>query len=615
MALIDVDDVSFRYSTQPGDERALRGVSYSIEEGEFVGITGVSGAGKSTFCRTLAGQIPHFYQGEFDGTVRIDGVDTRARSIGDLATDVGFVFENPYNQLTGATSTVLEEVAFGLETLVDSREEMKRRARDALATIGVEGLADRDPMQLSGGQSQRVAIASVVAMRPRILVLQQPTAQLDPEGTEEVMEVVAQMNREGYTVVFVSQDLERLAPHLDRLAVFDGGRIALDGPPRDVLGTAEADDLPVLVPPPVRIGYRLRESGRIPAAEPLPLTLEECAEELSGVVETASDRGVASAVDDDVPPSPGATSPNDAASPQSAVDSASTAPVTDSAADSACRSDDANGRVEARGEVVLDDLHHTYEGGVHALRGVSFSLDDGCVCLVGQNGAGKSTLVKHLNGLLKPTEGRVAIQGVDTTEQRVAQLSRRVGLSFQNPDDQLFHSTVEEEVRYGPRNMGYSEDVIDELTERAIERAGLTDVREKNPYDLGDPWRKRVAVASVVAMDTPIVVLDEPTGGQDAPGHDLLGDIVEALVKDGKLVVVIAHDMDFVAEHADRVIALARGTVLLDGDPATVLSDRETLSEADVRPPQVTRIGTAIGLAEPVLSLDELYRRLDVQTH
>jgi energy-coupling factor transport system ATP-binding protein len=597
VALITVDGVSFQYNTQPADEWALRDVSCSIDEGEFVGITGVSGAGKSTFCRLLAGHIPHFYHGDFEGDVVVAGVDTRATSIGDLATDVGFVFENPYNQLTGATSTVLEEVAFGLETLVDSREEMKRRAHEALATIGVEELADRDPTQLSGGQSQRVAIASVIAMQPKILVLMQPTAQLDPQGTQEVMDVVAQMNREGYTVVFVSQDLERLAPHLDRLLVFNEGRITHDGTPREVLETADEQELPILVPHAVRIGRRLRTEGRIPADEPLPLSLADCSAELANLIGTRPEREEASAPVDDAGRS-----------------TADRARKSSAASGGSGESEGSEGSDES-GEVVLDDLEHTYPGGVHALRGVSFSLTDGCVCLIGQNGAGKSTLVKHLNGLLKPTAGRAFIRGDDTRDLRVAQLAGSVGLSFQNPDDQLFHSTVEEEIRYGPRNMGYPEEQIDELVEWAIAHTGLAEVREKNPYDLGDPWRKRVAVASVLAMDTPIVVLDEPTGGQDAPGHVLLGDVVEALVEQGKLVVVIAHDIDFVADHADRVIALSQGQVLMDGAPEAVLSDRATLREADVEPPQVTRIGLELGFDEPILSLDQLYQRIDAQTH
>lgn len=198
------------------------------------------------------------------------------------------------------------------------------------------------------------------------------------------------------------------------------------------------------------------------------------------------------------------------------------------------------------------------------------------------------------------------IEGTDTREARVAQLARHVGLSFQNPNDQLFHDTVESEVRYGPRNLGFDEGRIEETAERAIERLELEDVRERNPYDLGLSRRKRVAVASVLAMDTSTVVLDEPTGGRDAPGTALLSAAVEALVAAGTLVVVITHDVGFARRYADRVIALGQGEVLLDGSPRETFVDGETPVETDVDPPTATRIGDRLGLPT-VLSIDELF--------
>ena len=573
MALIEVDDVTFTYSTQPDDETALQDVSYGIEDGTFVGITGKSGAGKATFCRLVAGQIPHFYQGDLTGSVTIDGTPTTEQTLDELSSTIGFVFENPYDQLTGSTTTVLEEVAFGLETMGLEQDAIRERAETALEKIGIKDLADRHPQQLSGGQCQRVAIASVLAMQPDILILQQPTAQLDPDGTEEVFDVVAEMNEEGYTIIMVSQDLTRLSPYLDELLVFDDGSICLDGPPRDVLTKAEKQNLPLLVPPPVRIGHRLREEGYINSETPIPLTISQCVAELDSLIDEDKQPGLQVASH---------------SGPQSASDTSS-------------------GQATENDErIVLDDLHHTYPSGVQALEGISFSLDEGCICIIGQNGAGKSTLVKHLNGLLKPTKGRVLVDGLETTDRRVAELAEDVGLSFQNPDDQLFHNTVEEEIRYGPQNLGYDEERTNELVDSAIETFNLDEEREKNPYDLVIPWRKRAAVASVAAMDTPTVILDEPTSGQDAPGHDVLGDFVDKLSQKRRLVIVITHDMHFVNEHADRVIVLSQSNLLMDGPPREVLADVDTLAQADVEPPAITRIGLELGLSEPVLSIDEL---------
>lgn len=565
MSFIEINDVTFQYGTQSDDEYAVRDVDFTVERGEFVGITGRSEAGKATLCRLIAGQIPHFYHGELVGDVTIEGVPTVDSSVGDLAKQTGYVFENPYDQLTGATSTVLEEVAFGLETHGFTREEIRERARESLAAIGVEELADRDPSQLSGGQCQRVAIASVIAMRPDVLVLQQPTAQLDPQGTEEVLNVVSGMNDEGYTVVMVSHELEQLAPHLDRLAIMEEGQVRLEGSPQEVLVQASEENLPISIPKPVDIGHWLRDSDLIPSGNPIPVTEEDCLAELKQAVKH---------------------------------------PLPDGD-DGRNRSDAMRGAFDESDRVVIDDLHHQYPSGVKALSGVSLSFNEGCVCLIGQNGAGKSTLVKHLNGLLHPTSGVVRIQGTDIKESATAELARKVGLSFQNPDDQLFHKTVESEVSYGPRNLDMDDDEVDRLTDQALELLGLTDRRGANPYDLGEPWRKRVAVASVVAMDTPIVVLDEPTSGQDAPGYEQLGSTVEALVDSGKLVIVVTHDMDFVREYADRTVLLAQGEVIADGDTRDVLGDPETLARSNVHPPTITRMGLNLGVG-PVLHLDEL---------
>jgi energy-coupling factor transport system ATP-binding protein len=581
MNQLKLSNVTFQYQAQPDDEYAVTDTSLAIEKGSFVGITGANEAGKATVCRLLSGQIPHFYNGELTGTVTVDGTPISEQSVGELSKKIGFVFENPFDQLTGATSTVLEEVSFGLESRGLTSDELRERAKEALAVIGVEDLMDRDPQQLSGGQCQRVAIASVLAMQPEILVLQQPTAQLDPEGTEEVFEIISEMNDEDYTIIIVSQELEPLAPHLDRLLYMEDGQIHLDDTPRAILSHAVETDLPIPVPATIEIGHRLRKRDAISSDKPIPLTQTECLTELQHLV-TA-------------PTSPNGESTATVRSDGNSFTGTPSSPNT----------------TDGEKAVVLDDLHHTYPSGVKALSGVSFSLEDGCVCLIGQNGAGKSTLVKHLNGLLSPTQGVVYIYGRDTTEATVAELAHDVGLSFQNPDDQLFHNSVEEEIKYGPRNLDHDEQEVEQQTERTIELFGLSGRQEDNPYDFGEPWRKRIAAASIVAMDTPVVVLDEPTSGQDAPGRQCLGNAVETLVEDGKLVIIITHDVDFVREHADRTILLSQGSLIADGNTRTVLGDPDTLARSNVHPPTVTQFGLELG-AGPVMSVDELFDAIDV---
>lgn len=258
----------------------------------------------------------------------------------------------------------------------------------------------------------------------------------------------------------------------------------------------------------------------------------------------------------------------------------------------------------------LQEVHYVYPGEIHALRGISLTLSEGCVCIIGQNGAGKTTLLKQLNGLLRPSSGRVLVDGRDTRDHRVARLAGTVGLAFQNPDDQLFRGSVEDEVAFGAGNLGWPRAEAQSLVESALSRLGLEDVRKKKPYDLGLAWRKRVAIASVVAMNTPIVVLDEPTGGQDAPGIGLLSSLVEELIAEGKLVVVVSHDVEFARIHAQRVIALYQGQVLVDGEPREVFRDEGTLARTYVRSPVVTRLGSRLGLTQTVLSIDELFEAI-----
>jgi energy-coupling factor transport system ATP-binding protein len=251
--------------------------------------------------------------------------------------------------------------------------------------------------------------------------------------------------------------------------------------------------------------------------------------------------------------------------------------------------------------IEVNDLHFTYPNGVEALRGLSLTIGSGeLAAIVGQNGAGKTTLVKHLNGLLIPTTGKISIGGWDTRHVSVSKLSARVGYVFQNPDEQLFCKTVGEEVSFGPRNLGLETERVDALVAQSLSMTDLTDQKNTNPYDLSPTWRKMVALASVIAMDTPIVIFDEPTTGQDAAGAARIARVIAALRSQQKTVITITHDIDFCAENFDRVIALANGQILLDGPARVVFAQEEILATTFVEPPQLTRLGKRLGLPETV---------------
>ena len=256
--------------------------------------------------------------------------------------------------------------------------------------------------------------------------------------------------------------------------------------------------------------------------------------------------------------------------------------------------------------IKIKDLHFTYPSGLQALHGISLSIEAGeQVAIVGQNGAGKTTLVRHFNGLLQPTSGSVMVGDWDTKQNSVAKLASRVGYVFQNPDEQLFSRDVETEVRFGPRNLGYSAEKMDELVKRALTLTELSDKTGDNPYDLSPTWRKMVALASVIAMDTSIVIFDEPTTGQDAVNVARIAHVIAELKREGKTVITITHDIDFCAENFERVIALSKGQVLLDGPAREVLGQEEILSQTYVDPPQLTRLGKKLGFKEIVRNQEE----------
>lgn len=262
-------------------------------------------------------------------------------------------------------------------------------------------------------------------------------------------------------------------------------------------------------------------------------------------------------------------------------------------------------------KIEINDLRFTYPAGVEALRGISLIIDSGeQVAIVGQNGAGKTTLVRHLNGLLQPTSGEVRIGDWDTRKYSVAKLAARVGYVFQNPDEQLFSKDVGSEVAFGPRNLGFNSEQVQSLVKEALNLTELSDKVVTNPYDLSPTWRKMVAIASIIAMDTPIVIFDEPTTGQDAVNMARITQVIAELRRNSKTVITITHDIDFCAENFERVIALSQGQILLDGPASEVLGQEEILAETYVDPPQLTRLGKRLGLKEVVKKQEEFLKAI-----
>lgn len=584
MSLIEVKDLKYRY---PGTtELALDGVSFTVKKGEFIGIAGENGAGKSSLSQALLGLIPQFYKGAYGGSVTVCGMDARSTPVSELCRHVGLVFQNPFNQLSGAKDTVYDEVGYGLQNLGFPPEEIRTRVESVLRCFGIWEYRDRNPFDLSGGQLQRVAICSVLAMNPDVLILDEPTSQLDPEGSEEVFHTVDELTKMGITIIMIEQKIEKLAGYCDRVLLMHQGHVVDYDTPRKIFSREDLYDLGVNPPAYTRFARANAlafEDGTLPVthAETLELVKASGADRATLI---ASLRGMTAGVQ------------MEGAVPQTAVEnSASMTDVAQPAgagaeAVAAEASASTSGRSASEGAGAaatfqVQDLRFSYVKGREVLHGLNLALDHRPTAIIGQNGAGKTTLVRVLKGLLKPDSGEIRYQGENLETKTVAELASRVGYVFQNPDDQIFKYKVLEEVMFGPLNIGMSQQEAEACAHEALRMVGLDEKADENPYDLELSDRKMVAIASVLAMNTDVIILDEPTIAQSWNGREKIREIIQTQAAQGKLVIAILHDMDFVANSFARVIAMAHGEILADGAPAEVFRNHPVLEKAALAAP------------------------------
>ena len=576
MSLIEVKDLKYRY---PGTTQlALDGVSFTVEKGEFIGIAGENGAGKSSLSQALLGLIPQFYKGAYGGSVTVCGMDARSTPVSELCRHVGLVFQNPFNQLSGAKDTVYDEVGYGLQNLGFPPEEIRTRVESVLRCFGIWEYRDRNPFDLSGGQLQRVAICSVLAMKPDVLILDEPTSQLDPEGSEEVFHTVDELTKMGITIIMIEQKIEKLAGYCDRVLLMHQGHVVDYDTPRKIFSREDLYDLGVNPPAYTRFA---RANALVFEDGTLPVTHAETLERVkaSGVDRAtliASLRTMTAGVQmESATPQPVAAQPA-----RAGVDAAAAAA---SASRSSDHASEAAGAADATFQV--KDLRFSYVKGREVLHGLNLALDHRPTAIIGQNGAGKTTLVRVLKGLLKPDSGEIRYQGENLETKTVAELASRVGYVFQNPDDQIFKYKVLEEVRFGPLNIGMSPQEAEASAHEALRMVGLDEKAGENPYDLELSDRKMVAIASVLAMNTYVIILDEPTIAQSWNDREKIREIIQAKAAEGKLVIAILHDMDFVASSFARVIAMAHGEILADDTPAEIFRNHPVLEKAALAAP------------------------------
>ena len=530
--ILRFEGVSYRY---PGVESwALNGVDLTLRPGESALIAGSSGSGKSTLCRACIGLVPHFHHGEWIGKVFVDGLDTSQHPVHELFRHAGLVFQNTDAQLFN--QTVESELTYGLESLGLSHDEIEQRLNWASQLAELGDLMDRPPHLLSGGEKQRVALGSIIALQPRLLLLDEPFTHLDPQGTEELRRILRMMKSEGMALILVEHRLHEIIQDVDQIIVLHQGKIAAKGPPDQVLAR-EVSDYGLNLPPLIRLFREMGLKGR-------PLSVEDAIKELKN---------------QDLPTPFSARLLKEGK--KASISFPGTSPPVVEAED-ICFS--------YRGLPVLQDIHF------NLLRGES-------VALVGRNGAGKTTLIKHLNGLLRPHSGRLKILGQETLRRQVSELSRHVGFVWQNPNDQLFQPTVREEVLTGPKALGsYDSSWCEEL----FDRFGLVSLLERSPFTLSEGQKKRVAFAAALAVKPELVVLDEPTAGQDELFRRELAKFIVELRREERTVLLVTHDLEFAAEHANRWLVLTEGRIIADGLPEAVMADSKAMTRAGLRSTQ-----------------------------
>jgi len=552
MVSISVNNLSFTYRNS--DHKALDGISFKLHQGEMLVIMGKSGAGKSTLCRCLNGIIPKFVKGDLSGDIEVFGEPIKDKPIYQIAQNVGLVFQDFESQLF--STNVELEVAFGPENLSLSREEIGKRIRHSLNKVGLIGFENRQPHTLSGGEKQRLAIASVLSMRPRVMILDEPTTDLDPIGRYEIFQSLSELKNESISMILVEHDAEDII-NSDRIMILSDGKIAAFDDTKNIL--KDTKFLESYGIRPLQIPKLFMEIG----LDIVPFTAESAYEASGELLESLIDEHKYNSL----------------------------------------KERDKNRKY---GDVVIEieNVTYSYSKGENVLNDINLSIREGeFVAIIGQNGSGKTTLAKLINGLLKPTSGKVICFGKDTSKTKISDLGKNVGYVFQNPDHQIFSNTVKEELMFGPRNFGLSEDQISDNIIQALQAVHLEGYEDRDPFSLTKGERQRVAVASILACKPKVLILDEPTTGLDYIQQKSMMELLRSLNSAGHTIIIITHSLWVVAEYAHRAVVINDGSIIIDGTVREVFSRQKELESAGMRLPEIIKMGNMLG--KTLLSVDE----------
>ena len=522
---------------------ALTDVNIRIKRGSFTLLVGASGSGKSTLCMMLNGIIPQLLGGTLEGRVTVNNEAISELKVPDLAQAVGMLFQDP--EWMFATLQVEDEVAFGPENLRRPPHEISASVMAALDYVGMNQLRKNLVWALSGGQIQKLGLASILAMQTPLIVLDEPTANLDPATTHAVHDLILRLRNEGKTILLVTKDLDEFVAQADDMILLDRGRVLAQGSPRELIEKHGDSilDLGVWLPESTEVGLRLKRLGLL-KSQAVPITVAEAAEAFSGFKFRA---------------------------PRAQAD------------------------VMTRGDLLVraENVRFGYSRRSQALRGVSFDINQGeLIAIVGQNGAGKSTLSKLMVGLLKPTGGNLTLFGRKARSWNVQDLANDVALVFQNPEHQFLCDTVREELEYSLLAQGIDEPVeVRRRVDNMLTRLEITDSENNHPFSLSAGAKRRLGVATMlVGGRARLLIVDEPTYGQDKRLTESLMELINNLRREGITVVMITHDMRLVDAHIDRAIVMARGEKIFDGTPGELFSSPDVVESASLRPTALRRL-------------------------
>jgi energy-coupling factor transport system ATP-binding protein len=539
--LVEVRAVTYTHWNQTSP--SLHDVSLEIRRGTLNVLVGPSGSGKSTLCDVFNGVIPHLHGGKLEGEVFVDGVSTHHTQVNELAQKVGRVFQDP--EIMFATLYVEDEIAFGPENLRFSIPRIRAIVDRLLSQTDLAAFRSNLVWNLSGGQIQKLGLATVLAMEPGMIVLDEPTSNLDPGATQDVHQLILELCRNGVTVLLVTRELDEFLAQADQLIVLEGGHILAAGRPDEVLrhhGAYMIATLGVWLPETSEVGIGLQGRRLLPAGG-VPITVAETTRllESNGVFLASSALSEAAAPTSDLP----------------------------------------------RGECLIkaENVRYRYPGGAEALKGVSLDINaQEWLMIVGRNGAGKSTLARMLVGLLQPSEGRLQMFGRPSDQWKVQELANEIALVFQNPEHQFLTDSVADEIEYSLLAQGVTDpEEVEQKTDDMLSMLGLAHVAAVHPFALSAGLKRRLGVATMLVGEPKILLVDEPTYGQDkAMTHTLMA-LMQEIRARGVGIVMITHDMRLVQEYAERVMVMSDGQVLFDGPSAGLFDRTEVLVQANLR--------------------------------